>query len=69
MAIAKSQISEVYDVIKEYLDVLLIRMLLTDLESTEAYRKNKSFKEIVDRLLNENVAAFFNARKKEKEKK
>ena len=57
MAVAKGQVRELYDTIRFALDpgdeVMASRkfaLLLTELMKTEAYRRNTSFKQTVDRL-------------------
>lgn len=51
MAVARNQIQELLTVLMDYLPQDQIRPFLRDLMDTEAYRRNGSFKETVDRLM------------------
>ena len=50
MSVAKGQIAEIYKVIRKYAGMVESEILLLDLTKTEAYRRNKSFHDTVDRL-------------------
>lgn len=50
MAIAKNQIEEILDAVKFRIGKSMTRIILDDLTKTEAYIKNKSFRDTVIRL-------------------
>ena len=50
MAIARSQIEEVYQVLSEHVQPGELRPLLARLKATQAYERNASFRETIDRL-------------------
>ena len=49
MSVAKKQIVEVLRVIQRYAPNRVVE-LLTDLKDTEAYKSNRSYRETIDRL-------------------
>lgn len=50
MAVAKSQVEELFLVVAQHVPRSSIWPLLRDLARTEAYRRNRSFRDTVDRL-------------------
>lgn len=50
MSVARSQIDEVLEVLERYVPYQVTN-LLTELAATEAYKKNRSYRETIDRLL------------------
>lgn len=53
MAVAHAQINELYETLRAYLGHEEMKLLLGDLTETVAYRRNKSFRETIDRLKDE----------------
>lgn len=50
MAVAKSQIQEIREVVLLHLDGSTAKCLLLDLRKTEAYRRNGSFRNTIERI-------------------
>lgn len=50
MAVARSQIGAVLDILLRYLEKGQLVLLLHDLKATEAYKRNASFRETIDRI-------------------
>ena len=50
MSVAKSQTSELLSVISKYVKPLLLPALFKDLEQTQAFKRNASFRDTVIRL-------------------
>ena len=50
MPVANKQINELSNIIKKYIDLDKLKQMLKDFSETEAYSKNTSFKETIDRL-------------------
>ena len=60
MAVAKNQIEEIIDAIQSRIGKTMTKIILGDLTKTEAYIKNKSFKDTINRLQLKYVEQHFN---------
>jgi hypothetical protein len=50
MPVAYDQVDELYEIFAKYLIRVRLRHLLIDLKGTQAYHRNRSFHETIDRL-------------------
>jgi translation initiation factor IF-1 len=68
VAVAKNQIEEILDVVKSRIGKSMTQVILDDLTKTEAYIRNKSFRNTVIRLQSKYIEQHFNFNKDQSEK-
>lgn len=50
MPVANNQMEEVYNILRKYLTQTQLRDMVLELRDTEAYKRNNSFAETINRL-------------------
>ncbi len=56
MAVANNQIVEIYNITRDYIDIVSSRDMYKRLMKTQAYEKNASYRETINRLYAYNEA-------------